>query len=720
MSNAARIAKGICYHPLEVFTLIARKVFCPGVWIPEYTQDTACQISGRKNNLFTVARLCIIPAIQCRMVVGKSLGDGLRGGIALLLLALTAQAELVSTGAQWRFLDDGSNQGTAWRARSFNDSAWFNGASPLGFGEPFITTTVRTGRITYYFRHAFVVSNASRITNLTLQVRRDDGVVVYVNGTNVYRNNLPQSYTYTTPASSSVEATNYLSASISAGVLREGTNVIAAEVHNSSTANADLVFDARLIGTTNNAMPGLRRGPYLMSGSTTSIVVRWRSQAPTDSQVRYGISSNDLSQEVTISGSRTNHEVRLIGLQPDTKYYYSIGPSTGALVSGPEYYFVTSPARAKPTRIWVIGDSGTATDAARAVWEQYRDLTGSRYTDLWLMLGDNAYQTGTDAEYQRAVFDMYPDLLRKTVLWPALGNHDTSRRYFDIFTMPTQGEAGGVPSGSENYFSFDYGNIHFVCLDPTFSDRSSDGPMLTWLREDLLANTNQWLIAFWHQPPYTKGSHDSDDEQDLIDMRENAVPIVESFGVDLVLAGHSHCYERSFLLRGHYGYSDSLDASMILDSGSGRMDDTGPYMKQTNEHGTVYVVAGSSGHATFGTMDHPAMFVSYLRMGSLILDIEGDTLHARFLRETGDIDDYFTLVKSSLSEIRFTQYQFANGAMALTWRSSPGIRYQVEFMPRLNAAWNTVSPVLTATGTTTTWSHSSGGGEGFYRVRRLD
>jgi hypothetical protein len=644
-----------------------------------------------------------------------------QGLIAVFFLVCAAKADLVSTGANWRLLDDGSNQGTAWRALDFDDSAWATGAAPLGFGEPLIVSTTRTGRITYYFRHAFVVTNAARITNLSLRVLRDDGARVFLNGTNVFHNNLPSTVSYTTLASSGVEATNYIRTNVNSAVLREGTNVLAAEVHNSAVNNGDLVFDAWLVGITNTAVPGLRRGPYLMSGSTTSIVVRWRSQARTDSRVHYGLSSDNLDQEETLSGSRTNHEVRLIRLQPDTKYYYSVGSSTNTLVSGADYYFVTSPTAGKPTRIWVLGDSGTATTQARAVWEQYRALTGPRYTDLWLMLGDNAYPAGTDTEYQRAVFDMYPDLLRKTVLWPALGNHDTSQAYFGIFTLPTQGEAGGVPSGSENYFSFDYGNIHFVCLDPSFSDRSSDGPMCTWLREDLLANTNEWLIAFWHQPPYTKGSHDSDDERDLYEMRENAVPILESFGVDLVLAGHSHCYERSFLLRGHYGNSSTLRSSMILDAGSGREDDTGSYIKQTDGHGTVYVVAGSSGHATTGTMDHPAMYVSYLRMGSLILDVDSDTLHARFLRENGDIDDYFTLIKGVSSEVRFTRYQFQDGAMLLRWKTFPGRRYLVEFASDLNpASWLPVSAELLATSTSLTWTHLPSSTRGFYRIRALD
>ncbi len=177
------------------------------------------------------------------------------------------------------------------------------------------------------------------------------------------------------------------------------------------------------------------------------------------------------------------------------------------------------------------------------------------------MLGDNAYSNGTDAEYQSAVFDIYPTLLRKSVVWPTMGNHDgysstsssQSGPYFSIFSLPKNAEAGGVASGTEAYYSFDYGNIHFICLDSEGSSRSSHGAMLEWLRLDLAATTKDWIIAYWHHPPYSKGSHDSDTETNLVDMRQNALPILEAGGVDLVLTGHSHSYERSYLLDGHYG-----------------------------------------------------------------------------------------------------------------------------------------------------------------------
>ena len=271
--------------------------------------------------------------------------------------------------------------------------------------------------------------------------------------------------------------------------------------------------------------------------------------------------------------------MRLTGLNPNTTYYYSVGNTATTLASGAGYFFITAPLVAKPTRIWVLGDAGTGTSVQSGVRNAYYAYTGARHTDLWLMLGDNAYNNGLDHEYQAAVFNMYPTLLRKTVLWPTYGNHDgygsdsatNTGPYYDIFTLPKQGEAGGVASGTEAYYSFDYGNIHFVCLESFETNRSPAGAMLTWLQRDLAANTRPWVVAFFHHPPYSKGSHNSDTEIELVEMRQNAVPILENFGVDLVLTGHSHSYERSYLIDAHYGISSTFNpATMVKQSGGGQ------------------------------------------------------------------------------------------------------------------------------------------------------
>jgi len=417
----------------------------------------------------------------------------------------------------------------------------------------------------------------------------------------------------------------------------------------------------------------VKRGPYLQTGSSTSVTVKWRTDVSTDSCVRYDTSLSSLNSKTCSSTSTTDHVVKLSSLSSNTKYYYSIGTSAGSIAGDSTYFFLTAPqtGTTKATRIWVLGDSGTADSSQRAVRDAYYTYTGSRHTDLWLMLGDNAYSDGTDSEYQGAVFDIYPTMLRKSVLWPTFGNHDShsadsssqSGPYYDIFTLPKNGEAGGVASGTEAYYSFNYANIHFVCLDSTDSNRSPSGAMLTWLKSDLAANTQQWLIAYWHHPPYSKGSHDSDSESELEQMRQYANPILESHGVDLVLSGHSHSYERSYLLNGHYGSSSTLTSAMILDKGDGRVDGTGAYEKPVAlapNKGAVYTVAGSSGQTSGGSLDHPAMYISFNVLGSLVLDVNGAQLDAKFLNSSGSVQDHFT-IKKDLGAPSAFNFSLTNG-----------------------------------------------------------
>lgn len=419
-----------------------------------------------------------------------------------------------------------------------------------------------------------------------------------------------------------------------------------------------------VIPLTATAAPRLIRQPYLQLATPESMVVRWRTDQMCRGWIRYGLSPETATNLASHAGLLTEHVVRLARLQPATRYFYAVGRETNRWFTAPDRLdsFVTPPRPGppRPTRIWVLGDSGTANLHQTAVRDAFQAWSGHRKPDLWLMLGDNAYGTGTDRQYQKAVFDMYPGLLRSVPLWPTLGNHDAgsansatqSGVYYDIFTLPTQGQAGGMPSGTEAYYSFDYANIHFVCLDSHDTDRRPDGAMAQWLKADLEATARDWIICFFHHPPYSKGSHNSDNPRDsggrLVQMRENIVPILENGGVDLVLAGHSHSYERSYLLNGAYGSSTNLVPANFVNHGDGRPDGDGAYVKPegTGPHeGAVYVVAGSSGQISGGPLNHPAMFLSLNKLGSLVLDIDGLELKGTFLTDEVKVRDYFTLRK---------------------------------------------------------------------------
>lgn len=407
--------------------------------------------------------------------------------------------------------------------------------------------------------------------------------------------------------------------------------------------------------------PTITRGPYLQMGTPSSIMVRWRTDAPTTSRVEYGQTPGSPDQSVEEVHLTTEHEVALSGLAPATVYYYSVGSVEQRLAGGDaDFSFRTAPPAGadQPMRVWVLGDSGTGAGNALRVRDAYYAYTGSARTDLWLMLGDNAYNSGTEAEHQKAIFDTFPTMLRSSVLWPTLGNHDAvssssatqTGPYYDSFTLPTAGEAGGAASGTEAYYAFDFGNVHFISLNSEDTLSYAPQAMLDWLQDDLTANDQTWTIAFWHRPPYSKGGHSSDSDSGMIWMRTNVAPLLESHGVDLVLGGHSHAYERSYLIDGHYGPSTTFVSSMLLDSGDGRIDGDGAYVKAFGPRGgAVYVVAGSSALLSSGPFDHPAMATSALRYGSLVLDIAGARLDVRFLDRDSVVQDHFTLIKDAVS-----------------------------------------------------------------------
>jgi hypothetical protein len=567
--------------------------------------------------------------------------------------------------------------GSRWTSESFDDASWPPGQYGVGYeagsgAAALLRTVVPAGTSSVYTRTTFTIDDASQVTGLFLGVDYDDGFVAWINGAEVYRSaEMPASGPlWNTRAalheSSNAPSPNYapLRDISAAGIpaLHQGDNLLAIGVWNSTLPSSDLVLVPRL---SINRGASLTRGPYLQAGTPESIVVRWRTDVSTPSRVLFGPEPGSLVSSVTDPVRTTEHVVTLTGLFAGTRYHYAIGTSTEILAGDDaDHFFVTSPApgAGKPTRVWVVGDSGTADSNARAVRDAYRTFAGDRLTDLWLMLGDNAYPDGTDGQYQAAVFDTYPDLLAKSVLWPTLGNHDghtadsatQSGPYYDIFTLPAAGEAGGMPSGTEAYYSFDYGDIHFICLESHETDRSAGGAMMTWLREDALATNKDWIIAFWHHPPYSKGSHDSDSEGQLIEMRQNALPILEEAGVDLVLTGHSHSYERTFLLDGHYGQSSTLTEGMIKDHGDGREEGSGAYQKPSSgpspHEGAVYVVAGSSGQAGGGPLNHPAMYVSLSTLGSLVLDLNGNRLDATFLDAANRTRDHFTIMKGPANQ----------------------------------------------------------------------
>jgi len=473
----------------------------------------------------------------------------------------------------------------------------------------------------------------------------------------------------------------------------------------------------------------LIRGPYLQMASSDGIHVRWRTDVSSRSRVSYGTVKGNLDKQVEDPALLTEHEIAINGLKPATKYYYAIGGYNDVLQGDENNYFTTlpEPGKAGFYRIGALGDCGDNSINQRNVKDQVIKYLGQNEMTAWILLGDNAYNNGTDSEFQSKFFNIYKDdLLKKYPLFPTPGNHDYNDNelsvkhaqethevaYYQNFSLPANGESGGTPSHTEAFYSFDIGNAHFLSLDSYGKEDKSYrlydtlGPQVNWVKKDLAENKNKgWVIAFWHHPPYTMGSHNSDQEEELVKIRENFIQVLERAGVDLVLNGHSHDYERSRLMQGHYGPEASFDAAKHnLSSSSGRYDggaNSAPYIKGANNKGTVYVVSGSAGKlgGKQPAFPHNAMYFSDAEHGGAsMLEIQENRLDLKWICADGEIRDQFTLMKAVN---KHTVLRIKKGEQAILNASFAGKSYRWNTTGAANTRSISVTPVKTTSYTVT-------------------
>jgi predicted phosphodiesterase len=400
----------------------------------------------------------------------------------------------------------------------------------------------------------------------------------------------------------------------------------------------------RLAVVTFDSYRFVERQPYLQMQTQNSIVIKWQSDKAEIGCVVYGDNKKVCENKAT-----SYHHITLKNLTPSTRYEYRVLSDSMQIDNSGRYFTTLHDKEQDSELIWVIGDSGKKGKGQLGVFNSMLHVKGDKELDLWLLLGDNAYRSGTQVQFNKSLFKPYAELVKYLVPWAINGNHDARRwAMYDIFEFPKNGESGGVASGSEEYYAIESGNIHFVMLDSHEADTSKDSKMAKWLEKDLSKVTKPWIIAAFHHPPYSDGSHKSDSTRDswgrMSRMRENIVPILEKYGVDLVLSGHSHGYERSKLMHRHYGKSDTFDAKKHLLS-----QDAHYYCKNSKKSpfdGAIYNVIGSSAKVDRASYNHPALPFSYQSLGSLLLHVSPTKLHVDFIDANDTIIDEYTIDKS--------------------------------------------------------------------------
>jgi len=201
---------------------------------------------------------------------------------------------LVRMASAWRYLDDGSDPGPTWSAPEFDDTGWKVGAGQFGYGEDDERTVISYGtnkdhkHVTTYFRHGFTVTDASRFTSLRIRAVYDDGLAAYLNGSELFRSNLPSRAGSSDPALTSASSEeNLWKAFVVPNFLNEGTNHLAVEVHRFSRSEGDLSFELQLLGETLDPHPRFSGVPIFAAG--VGWVLHLESAAGDEVQIEHSL-----------------------------------------------------------------------------------------------------------------------------------------------------------------------------------------------------------------------------------------------------------------------------------------------------------------------------------------------------------------------------------------------------------------------------------------------
>jgi predicted phosphodiesterase len=331
----------------------------------------------------------------------------------------------------------------------------------------------------------------------------------------------------------------------------------------------------------------LVRGPYLQSVTTNSIVVVWDTDLPSVGEVAYG-EMEEYGSIVADPAVATHHAVTLTGLLPYTGYHYRV-VSGGAALSEDAVFRSAAGPEQTTFRFVVYGDTRTGHRAHQAIVDR---IVGVE-PDFVVHTGD-LVESGWEVSQWDRFFEIEREMIARAPLFVTFGNHEgSSFYYFDQFHLP----------GNEKWYTFDYGNARFVCLK--VDGESSYGPGSTqhnWLEETLAANTQPWLFAVFHIPPY---SSVQDSEEDSV--RQALVPLFEQYGVDVVFNGHKHNYERNEV------------------------------------NGISYVVTGGGGAPLYAMEEQePAQAAFTMDFHFVLVEIDGDRLSASIISDEGELFDEFS------------------------------------------------------------------------------
>lgn len=416
-------------------------------------------------------------------LTGRTVGNLMVGTCfgALLLsssASLAGNVGLIPQGSVWKYEATGANLGSAWREPAYNDTGWPSGAGELGYGDGDEATVITSSpvRYTYYFRRNFQIADRSLFTALALRLIKDDGCVVYLNGQEVVRYNMPTgTITSLTPASTASEFGWESTLAIPPSLLVNGNNVMAVEVHQANLTSTDVSFDLELVGTKPNITLNLDSPADGASELATPVTL----QATASSSASEQLTVNFYGRPVVAAIPEFS-----IVVLPDTQFYTSEFPGNMSMFQSQIGWIL---ANRSASNIVFVAHEGDITD------------DGDIYENQWYNATNAMYRLDAPSA----------DLPYGIPYSVAVGNHDqlvpsgdTSpttyyNKYFGVNHFSGRSYYGGNYGGNNNnsYQFFSASGMDFIVLTLEYTPSAA---VLSWANGLLQQHANRRAILLTH------------------------------------------------------------------------------------------------------------------------------------------------------------------------------------------------------------------------------
>ena len=302
--------------------------------------------------------------------------------------------------------------------------------------------------------------------------------------------------------------------------------------------------------------------------TATTMTITWNSDNEDGSKVDYGFNAN-YGNQVTGSSEQVDgelgysHIVKLTGLTPNTTYHYRVSDSSG---QSEDFIFTSGlSGQCDEFSFGVAGDNRGNLSGASLCWSTVYEAIAAQGVRFVINTGDLVNE-GKNTDEWVDFLEKSEDWMQQIPIIPCLGNHDDDEvegdgaLYNKVFSLPRNNV-----TGTEDFYSFDYGNAHFSAISTHTFNSESYQTQKDWLIADLAATNKMWKIVFFHRPIYSGGNHGGNED----DHNHIFIPIFDEYHVDLVLTGHDHIYERYEPMKNNQVVSSYEEGTCYIVSGGG-------------------------------------------------------------------------------------------------------------------------------------------------------